>query len=69
MLLKNYLDSKGIKYNKVAEDLHIHYTYFLNILHVKRFPSVKLAYLIEDYTKGEIKWHDLIQPRKLKKNL
>ncbi len=63
--LKKYFNDNDIAVGKAADKLKITPTHLYRLINEECYPSIGLAYLIEDYTRGELKWTDLIKPRNI----
>lgn len=66
MIFKKWLDDHDVMYSKAAKRIGITDIYLGRIINGKTYPSIDLARKIEDYTKGEIDWTQLVKPRKPK---
>ena len=61
MKLKDYIEAKDISVAKMARKLGISPTYLAAIVREIRYPSLEMAYKIEEYTKGQVKMQDLVK--------
>lgn len=64
MNIKEYLRKKGITSKEAAEQLGIHDSYLRLIWRGARAPGPKLALKIQEWTQGELKTEDMIDPDK-----
>ena len=62
MKLKDFLDKENMTIASAAKKLEVTKQYLWMIIHEKRYPAITLAREIEDFTKGEVKAYDLLDP-------
>lgn len=63
--LKLYFQKNDTCLSKAAKKIGISTTHLHRILKRQSYPSLNLAYKIEEYTEGEIKWQKIIKPKGL----
>jgi len=66
MKLKEYLDANDITYSRAAKRVGISQQYLGTIINGQKYPSQTLAIKLEEYTKGAIKWTELVKPKETK---
>jgi DNA-binding XRE family transcriptional regulator len=67
MLIKEYIVKNGLKISFFAECLGVTRQSLSSIIQGKHSPSLELAMLIEEKTKGKVRCKDIHKPRMLKK--
>ena len=68
MLLKEYLDTQGLKYVAFAERLGVSYRCLWSIMNGKADVPLSVALRIEDETKKKVTCREINKPLMLKKN-